>query len=276
MNLQSSKKLISGVDESGNGQSTGAFCTTATVCPRNKSEKLVEKMVELNFEPWEEKYADISEKIRSGEISSREFEEQLENLVRWISENDFMSYSVFYSMEYVPLETSASMKLLSARNALVQSDVETSSMLVLLDGGEKNRGGHNRVRKRFSSVFDRGFRKNYASVSFSCFPEADECYPTVICSDYIAGYFRYKMNSGQNVPWIKSTNMSKTRNESISEIEPLEGLEELNVSDSDLYNRVASWALGKRLYPHPEMNAGLSAKLTNRISNKKVIEYLNL
>lgn len=273
---------VVGVDESGNPDGNGGpFVIAAVQCPRRYGEKLAEHLIDARLNPWRNKSNSLSV-IDEAKSTQDERIESFINTIRstpvtWCTAVGWEAYGV---PKRAAIACTVTSKALSTPHSNQDLDFEGDTALIH-DGNAKTYGNNQlHLRKQASTEFNPSFQSAISSVHVSSLPKADLTYPEAIAADYIAGFVRKKIATGEasvkqmpeQVVWVSS-------DWTYEDVQPapLYWLRTSNIEPTAAeQSRIISWIEGRR----PPDDGFSSSKrfedlIETRIESEKLQAYLS-
>ncbi len=272
---------VIGVDESGNPDGTGGpFVICAVQCPRRHGEKLANYLIDAGLNPWRNKSHSLSTSDIAKATQDRRVESLISSIastpVTWSSAVGWEAYSV---PKRAAITCTVASKSLTTPHSEEKSDFDGDAVLIH-DGGPETYGENQQyLRKQASAEFNSSFQSAICAVYASSLPKADLTYPEVIAADYIAGYVRKKLTTGEasvkqlpkQVEWVSSGWTFEDVQPTPSYRLRTSGAKQAAVEQS----RVIAWVEGRRP-PKDGVSSGRKFEnvIENRIHSETLTKYL--
>lgn len=272
---------VVGVDESGNPDGGNEpFVISAVHCPRSYGEELAEHLIDAGLNPWRSKSNSLSVSDEAKVTQDERVESFIDDIgsapVTWCAAAGWKAYSI---PKRAAVACTVTSKALTTPHRDQTPDFEGDTALIH-DGNAKTYGDNqHHLRKQASSRFNSSFQSAICSVHASSLPKADLTYPEVVAADYIAGYVRKKLATGEEsvsglpnqVLWVRS-------DWSAEDVQPAP-LYWLRTSGSSQttteQSRIVAWVEGRRPSKDGLTSGGRFKNIIdNRIESDTLTEYL--
>jgi len=144
---------------------------------------------------------------------------------------------------------------------------------------DSHRTYEKRLREQVAEDFGASFRRGVCPVHLTFLQDADRTYPQSNAADYIAGYLRARLASGESIAtlglenvyeldssWLRDGEESATVYQ-LAELQP--------IRENDLRSRALSWLMGKGIPADPTPTTqDPFRELVSEIPDQTVREYL--
>lgn len=210
-------EYVIGIDESGRVIESGSFALAAVRCPREKSERLAELLVEHELAPWQAKSETLAKRTTPAERDRR-----VKNLIESLSEEP-ISWSVAFGQSQESIQHKAAAVCILAKKTITAVDASRGDSVILPDGERDMYGkSQSHLRRQAAQIFDGSFQSTFGGIYVTSLAKADFTYPEVTAADYIASYVRRGISEvGESVATLPKEVMRYDQNWIESSVPPL-------------------------------------------------------
>ena len=185
---------VIGVDESGNVTDGGCFALAAVRCPREDGERLAELLIENDLNPWRAKSQTIA-----GRASTTERNQRVRDFIEDLR-SEPISWHVAAGYSGFDIHCKAAGVCVLAKKTITADPDFNGDAVIIPDGSSSMYGSKQKhLRTQASQMFDGSFQSTFGGIYITGLAKADLTYPEATAADFLSGYVRQQIQSGEQI-----------------------------------------------------------------------------